>query len=259
MSKQNKSSGVYDDLDKEMEKTTDERFLRLEEDGDKATIFFAGEPYVRYVYWDGQQTREWTEGCGQKKTLRVAQNVIMCDITDKKLEIVGVKVLEQGKRFFQNVSKRDKKYGVRDWIFEVERSGSKGDTDTTYDIDPEYELSDQDRDKLKAVKLLDLAELYAEIGGGDKKKHSQPVKEKQEAEDDDDDGAISEAQRKELVELFKTFDDPESEGKKFCKAFGIEKIKNLPKTKFKKALKYLDELTEAAKGGEEANDDDSPF
>jgi len=263
MSKQNKSSGIYDDLDKEMEKTTDERFLRLEEDGDKATVFFAGEPYVRYVYWDGQQTREWTEGCGQKKTLRVAQNVILCDITDKKLEILGVKVIEQGKRFFQNVSKRDKKYGVRDWIFEIERSGNKGDTDTTYDIDPEFEISDQDREKLLALKLIDLEELYAEIGGGDgdKKKRSQPEKPKHEAEaeDDDEDDTISEAQRKELVAMFKTLDNPEAEGKKFCKAFGIDKVKNLPKTKFKKAVKYLDELTEAAKGGEEANDDDSPF
>ena len=43
-----KSSGVFNDLDKEMEKSTDERFLRLEEDGDKALVFFAGEPYSRY-------------------------------------------------------------------------------------------------------------------------------------------------------------------------------------------------------------------
>jgi hypothetical protein len=48
-----------------MEKTSDERFLRLEEDGDHELVFFAGTPYVRYVYWDGKQTREWTEDCGQ--------------------------------------------------------------------------------------------------------------------------------------------------------------------------------------------------
>jgi len=111
------------------------------------------------------------------------------------------------------------------------------------------------------VKLIDLQELYAEIGGGDgnKKKHSQPEKPKQEAEDDDEDDTISEAQRQELVAMFKTLDNPEAEGKKSCKAFGIDKVKNLPKTKFKKAVKYLDELTEAAKDGEEANDDNSSF
>jgi hypothetical protein len=81
----------------------------------------------RTADWDGKQTREWTEDCGQKKTLRVAQNVILCEITDGKIEIKGVKVLEQGKRFFQNVSKRDKKYVIRDWIFEIERSGNKMD------------------------------------------------------------------------------------------------------------------------------------
>ena len=140
MAKPNKSSGVFNDLNKEMEKTTDDRFLRLEEDGEKVSVFFAGKPYARYVYWDGQQTREWTEGCGEKKDLRVAMNVIVCEVEDKQLEIQSVKVLEQGKRFFQNVSKRDEKDGIREWIFEIECSGSKGDTDTTYDIDGEYKL-----------------------------------------------------------------------------------------------------------------------
>jgi len=90
-----------------MAKTTDERFLRLEEEGDRELVFFAGSPYHRYVYWDGQQTREWTEDCGQKKNLRVAQNVIECAVEEDKLKILGVKVIEQGKRFFQNVSKRN--------------------------------------------------------------------------------------------------------------------------------------------------------
>ena len=259
MSRQDKSSGVFNDLDKEMEKSTDERFLRLEEDGDRATVFFAGAPYSRYVYWDGQQTREWTEDCGQKKTLRVAMNVILCSVTDGELEIVGVKVLEQGKRFYQNVSKRDKKYGVRDWIFEIERSGGKGDTDTTYDIDAEYELSDKQREKLMAVKLIDLEQLYAELGGGDgdKKKRSQPVKEEAE-EEDEEDNTISAEQRKELVELFKTLDDPEGEGKKFCKEFGVDRVRNLPKSKFKRALKYMDRLI-AKPGNGDDDDDDSPF
>ena len=263
MSRQDKSSGVFNDLDREMEKSSDERFLRLEEDGDRAIVFFAGEPFARYVYWDGQQTREWTEGCGQKKNLRVAMNVVLCSVTDGELEIIGVKVLEQGKRFFQNVSKRDKKYGIRDWIFEIERSGGKGDTDTTYDIDAEYELSDKQREKLKAVKLIDLEELYSELGSGDgdKKKHTssdRSGKEEPEAEDDEDD-TISAEQRKELVEMFKTLDDPEGEGKKFCKEFGIDKVKNLPKRKFKKALKYIDKLTAAANSGADDDDDDSPF
>ena len=261
MSRQDKSSGVFNDLDKEMEKSTDERFLRLEEDGDRATVFFSGVPYSRYVYWDGQQTREWTEGCGQKKNLRVAMNVVLCNVTDGELEIVGVKVLEQGKRFFQDVSRRDKKYGIHNWIFEVERSGGKGDTDTTYDIDAEYELSDKQREKLMAVKLIDLEELYDELSGGngDKKKRSQPVKEEEAEEEDDEDDAISAEQRKELVEMFKTLPDPEGEGKKFCKEFGIDKVKNLPKKKFKKALKYIDKLTAAAKSGANDDDDDSPF
>lgn len=261
MSRKEKSSGVFNDLDKEMEKSTDERFLRLEEDGDRATVFFAGEPFARYVYWDGQQTREWTEGCGQKKNLRVAMNVIACDISEGKLDIIGMKVLEQGKRFFQNVSKRDKKYGIYNWVFEVERSGGKGDTDTTYDIDAEYELSDKEREKLLSMKLFDLEDFYDELGGedGDKEKSTQPKKADKAEEDEGGDDVISDEQRKELVELFKTLDDPEGEGKKFCKEFGIDKVKNLPKSKFRKALKYIDKLVAGANSGADEDDDDSPF
>ena len=97
-------------------------------------------------------------------------NVILCDIEDDKLEIKGVRVIEQGKRFFQNVSKRDKKYCIRDWIFEIERSDGKGDTDTSYDIDAEYELSDKEREKLLSVTLIDLEEFYAELSGDGGKK-----------------------------------------------------------------------------------------
>ncbi len=225
MSRQDKSSGVFDALDKEMEKSSDERFLRLEDDGDRVSVFFAGEPYVRYVYWDGAQFREWSEGCGQKKTLRVAMNAIECDVSEDKLKILGVKVIEQGKRFFQNVSKRDKKYCIRNWVFEVERSGSKGDTDTNYDIDAEYELSDSERKKVMAVKLFDLEEFYAELAGGNgKKKRSKPVRTEEPEEEEDDDAVIDDGQRKELVAMFKVLDDPEGEGKKFCDKFGIDRL-----------------------------------
>jgi len=252
MAKPDKSSGVFDNLDKEMEKSTDERFLKLENDGDRKSVYFAGEPHVRYVFWDGQQYQDWTESCGQKKNMRASMNVIVCEVEDKKLTIVGVKVLEQGKRFFQNVSKRDKKYGIQDWIFEIERSGDKGDTDTSYDIDAEYELSDKERKQLEAVELIDLEAFYSELGNdGDKKKREKPEREKSAKEDNT---LISDEQRKTLVEMFKTFDDPESEGKKFCKAFGITKVKELPKSKFKKALEYFDEHLPSGK--KMAGDDD---
>ena len=183
-------------------------------------------------------------------------NVIVCNISDGKLEIIGVKVLEQGKRFFQNVSKRDKKYGIHNWVFEVERSGSKGDTDTTYDIDAEYKLSDKERDKLSSMKLIDLEDFYAELSGedGDSKKRSNSDKHEEPDDEDDSDEVISVEQRNDLVELFKTLDDPEGAGRKFCEKFGIDKVKNLPKSQLKKALGYMDKLLGKKKG-----DDDSPF
>ena len=253
---ENKSSGVYDDVDKEMEKSSDERFLRFEEDRDKAQVFFAGTPYSRYTYWDGKQTRDWSEGCDQKKNLRMAQNVIICRIEKGKLEILSVKVLEQGRRFFQNVRKRDRKYGIHNWIFEIERSGKKGDLATSYDLQAEYELSDKDKEKLLAMKLFDLAEFYAELGSGDSgdKKRSQP--EKPESDEEDDDAVINDEQNNELISLFKTFEDPEATGRKFVKEFGIKKVKELHKSQLKKAMKYLDKLTNAE---HPESEDDSPF
>ena len=254
---EDKSSGLYDDMDKEMEKSSDERFLRFEEDRDKALVFFAGTAYSRYVYWDGQQTREWTEDCKQKPQLRVAQNVIICRIKDDKPEILGVKVLEQGRRFYQNVRKRDRKYGIQNWLFEIERFGKKGDKSTTYDLQAEYELSDKEREKLMSMKLFDLDEFYAELGGGDSdnKKRPNPEK-KEEPEEDDSDAIINDEQSNELISLLKTFGNPEATGRKFVKEFGIKKVKELRKAQFNKALKYIDKL--AADEHPESGDD-SPF
>ncbi len=256
---EDKSSGVYNDMDKEFEKSSDERFLRFEEDRDKAQVFFAGTPYSRYVYWDGKQTREWSEDCGQKKNLRMAQNVIICKVEKGKLEILSVKVLEQGRRFFQNVRKRDRKYGIQNWIFEIERFGKKGDLATNYDLQAEYELSDKDKEKLMSMKLFDLAKFYAELGDGDSdnNQRSQPDnQEESEKEDDDADTIITDEQSKELIRLLKTFDNPEATGRKVVKEFGIKKVKELRKAQFNKALKYMDKLTadEHPESG-----DDSPF
>ena len=56
------------------------------------------------------------------------------------------------------------------------------------------------------------------------------------------------------MSLFKTMDDPEGEDKKFCKLYGIKKVADLPKSKFKKAVKYLEDLI-----GDAVDDGDKPF
>ena len=259
MSRENKSSGTYDNADKEMEKSTDERFLRLEEDNDKAVVFFAGVPFTRYTYWDGQQTQDWYDGCGKKKTLRLTQNVIVCNVEKDKFIILSTKVLEQGKRFYQTVSRRDKKYGIHNQLFEIERSGGKGDKETRYEIEAEYELSDTEKKKLMAMELFDLEEFYAELAGedGDKKKPSKKEK-AEEPEKGDDDAIIDEEELNELLEMFKTLEDPETAGRKFCDEFDVKKVKFLRKSLFKKALKYMDKLT-ATEYPESDDDDDAPF
>ncbi|MBC8278491.1 MAG: hypothetical protein H8E46_09685 [FCB group bacterium] len=250
MSKQDKSSGVYGDLGEEMERSGDERFVRLEDDGDSIMGFFAGKPHSRYVYWNGTQYAEWKEGCGEKQNLRVSQNFIVCSVEDDELEIVGVKILEQGKRFFKTVMKRDAKFGIQNYLFEIQREGNKGDSDTTYSIDAEHKLTEKQKKELAKVKLLDLESFYS---GGNSGSESAM----DSATEDDDDGLISGKQKQDLVTLFKTTDDPENEGKKFCKKFGITKVAELPKSKLAKAVKYMEKLT-----GEEIDiedDDDGVF
>jgi len=231
MSKSESKSKVFDNLDQEMDKRNSGRFLRLENNGDYRFVYFAGNPLIRNVYWDGQHYREWSEDCGQKKVLRVAMNVIVCDM-NKKVEILGVRVLEQGRRFFQQVSKLDKKYGIRDWIFKIERSGDKGETVTSYTTKPEYELSEREREKLEKIELIDLAAFYAKLGKKkSRKKHSKlALKE-----------PIGEEQALELVRFFKTLENPVAEGEKFCRKFGIVRVKDLPESKHKTALDYLEE------------------
>ena len=244
MSKSDKSTSVYDDLGKEMEKTGDERFVRLEDDGDSVMGFFAGTPHSRFVYWDGTQYQEWSEGCGQKKSLRISQNFIVCSVEDGELEILCVKVLEQGKKFFKNVMKRDAKYGIQNHIFEIERAGAKGDSDTTYSIDTEHKLTSDERKKLLGMKLYDLENLDSENASDSSD------------DEDDDDGVINDSQKNELVKLFKAMEDPEGEGRKFCKKYDIKKVAELQKSKFKKAVKHLDNLINGLKTDD---DDDKPF
>ena len=259
MSRENKSTGTYDAAKREMAKSTDERFLRLEENEDKALVYFAEEPFTRYTFWDGQQTREWYEGCRQKKVLRLSQNVILCNIESDKLIILGVKVIEQGKRFYTIVTKRDERYGIHNQLFLIERSGGKGDKETRYEIEAEYELSDTEKKKLMAMELFDLEEFYAELAGedGDKKKPSKKEK-AEEPEKGDDDAIIDEEELNELLEMFKTLEDPETAGRKFCDEFDVKKVKFLRKSLFKKALKYMDKLT-ATEYPESDDDDDAPF
>ncbi len=88
-----------------------------------------------------------------------------------------------------------------------------------------------DGGQLLEMKLYDLAKFYSDDGS-----------ESDEETDDDDDELISDKQKKELVNLFKAMEDPEGEGKKFCKKYGIKKVAELPKSKFKKAVKHLDSI-----------------
>ena len=131
-------------------------YLRLANDGDKVVVAFRGEPYAREVHWTGAAYEECGgDGCphcaaGVRTTVRVACNVYL--LSDKTM-----KIIEGGPRWFGDLLKVRKKYGLETWAFEIERHGAANSPKTTYTILPDTKLDAQQQAHLAGLKLHDLA------------------------------------------------------------------------------------------------------
>jgi hypothetical protein len=83
---------------------------------------FCGKPYARKVHWNGVSYEECQgAGCqqcaaGNRASLRVALNFY--HLAEKRMKIV-----EGGLRWFGDIVKVRKKYGLGTWAFEVTRNG----------------------------------------------------------------------------------------------------------------------------------------
>jgi hypothetical protein len=53
----------------------------------------------------------------------------------------SLKVIEQGRNWFQDLLKVREKYGLENWAFEIERHGTSENTKTTYTILPEEKIT----------------------------------------------------------------------------------------------------------------------
>lgn len=224
-------------------------WIKLANDGDKAVVVFLGEPYPREVcFIDGKYVRfdEKLKAAGQKASLRVALNVALYDTKE-------VKVLEQGVVFFKDLVQVRGKYGLDKWAFEVQRHGAAKDPKTTYSILPEHQLTPEQQKEFQTLPQHDLEKMYADdgaessagngaLGSYDAKKGGETV----DAKTAQSIAVVLKALPKEAVD-------------RFCKKFGVARIKDLPAAQVEKAVAYLDVLEAEFKAAAKPSTEVDPF
>jgi hypothetical protein len=67
-----------------------------------------------------------------------------------------MKIIEGGPRWFGDVIKVRRKYGLTTWAFEIERHGAANSPKTTYTILPDTKLDETQQAQVAAAKLHDL-------------------------------------------------------------------------------------------------------
>jgi len=201
-------------------------WLKLGNDGDKAVVVFLGEPFPREVcFVDGKYMPfdEKLKAQGLKPSLRVALSVALYDSKE-------VKVLEQGVTFFKDLVRVREKYGIERWAFEIQRHGAAKDPKTTYSILPEHQLTPEQQKEFQGLKLNDLDKLYGDsedsssLGSYDRK----------------DDGVIDAGTAQTIATQLKTM--PREAADRFCKKFGVTRIKDLPAAQVEKARAFVEVL-----------------
>lgn len=218
-------------------------FVRLADDGDKVVVAFCGEPYIRELVWN-QKTNQYDdftpehEKAGQKSTPRYVLNVF--DKIEK-----AMKVMEFSNITFKDVLKVKDKYGLDKKFFEVERSGKKGDTKTSYTILPDDPIDDDFRKLIAAAKLHDLAKIGRDDGDEqtDMSSHDKKSNGKAPATNapggSDAPAIITADDASALIARLKPLDKAKIE--EFLKRFKVAKVKELRASDLADAKKQLDE------------------
>jgi hypothetical protein len=131
-------------------------FIRLANDGDKVVGAFCGEPRGREVFWDGEKYQDHDPDNPSHAGKPVSPRVMLNFYVPAEGRM---KVIEGGNRWFRDVLKVREKYGLDNWMFEIERHGAAGDTKTRYSILPETQLDASLRAQIAAAPLHDLRSL----------------------------------------------------------------------------------------------------
>lgn len=242
------------ELAEKVDRNSDSRFVKLTEDGDKAVGVFVGGPFAREVHWSGERYVTCLgDGCkfcggGKKPSLRVAINFYL--LPEKEL-----KIMENGRRWFEDLLKVREKYGLENWSFEIQRNGASGDTSTSYTILPEEKLNDTLKAEIAKLELHNLEE--ALVGEKDKedfnsyKKEKKPKEEKPTA-----DSSISPQLASALIPRLKAL--PRSAVDELCQKFCVTKIRDINASETEVLLSYVDSL-EARYGTKQQPEEIDPF
>jgi hypothetical protein len=150
-------SNAWDRVQSMVEKASEQNgnFVRFGGDGDKHVGAFVGDPHAKEVHWTDRGSAECSgENCahckaGTKKSLRILVNFYVPAVG-------AMKIIEGNNKWFETLTKVRVKYGLDQWLFEVERHGDKGDPKTTYSILPEKQIDEALAKRIAEAKLHDL-------------------------------------------------------------------------------------------------------
>ena len=255
-------SDAWDDAEKAAdEHSGSDKFVQLKNDGDKVVGAFLGDPHTRELFYNKKEEKyeDFTEEhrkAGKTPSLRVSLNMLVTAEGNgenmNKVDPPKVKIIEGGVKWFKAVLKNKKKYGLDKKYFEVERSGAKGDTKTTYTVLPDDSISDEDR---KAMRELDLHDLTEAAGQNDQSPGDDDFDSYNKSKGGSPDDPIDESEADELMASLRK--RPREDIDKFLSKFGVKRIKTLKKKDLADAKKFVASLTDDGGGDDEEEAD--PF
>lgn len=225
------------ELAKKVEKNSDSRFVKLAEDEEKAVGIFLGGPFAREVHWSGERYVTCIgEGCkfcgsGKKPSLRVAINFFQ--LPEKELRI-----MENGRKWFEDLLKVREKYGLENWAFEVQRHGASGETSTSYTILPEEKITEALRAEISKLELFDLEAVL--VGEKEKDDYNSYKSSKKTAEGAVKEEYISPHLASALIPRLKAM--PRSAVDELCQKFGVTKVREVKATDTEALMSFVDTL-----------------
>jgi len=273
-------AGVYgwDECEELAEKDGGGDFRRLEDDEDFCIGVFLGAPYGRRLHWD--------QAAGQFHECEATKDDTACVYCDDGLNLskkfwmnfltlatgtgdsnqkrkdgpAVVEVLELSSRGIKQVLRAKAKYrGLDSWTFEVKRQGAKGDTETTYTVLPDTQITELDEataSLIENAEPVDLKQLAARLNaGGDADDDGKPRRKASKPRRDPKpraDANIDQQTAGELSARLRALDkaDAAALGKKF----GIRKLGDLKQSQFAAFVQELSELEGADDDGDDTFD-----
>lgn len=264
-------------------------FLKLEDDGDKALGCFVGDPLCqqvffskkdnRYIDADSEDGEKYAaKNKGKRPSFRFRINMLVLGLGDEDtefdlesidLENARVMIYEQGVKVWRKLCKAKNKYGLGKKVFELERNGKAGSTNTEYSLMPEGNVKDVDglAELIASIDLHDLTGQAVEEDDDDsdevtstksstkKKTAKKTASAKKSAKNGKSNGANG-ITIDQIRTSLKALPDGHAKAGEFLEAFELRKVKELPEAKFGAAMEWI--AAQAAEAEEEAGDSD-PF